>query len=209
MTTTPQKPLSASAEQHNQYGRLAHNTALACLFLCPAIALLPPRKLDLYTFGLAGIWGLSANHMIAYHSGRSVLGHLRHGMGSVNGSELPTEQAREFQKRVREEREEIARRGREERERAAGLKSAQEAFTGQIEGREKERQKGVLERVWMGGETEGWKERRLREEQEAIDEGRGYGGLIMDQIWEVWNWGKKKEEDGEAETEKGERSREG
>lgn len=57
--------------------------------------------------------------------------------------------------------------------------------------------------IWMGGETEGWKERRLREEQEKIEQGEGYGSMIMDQIWEVWTWGKKqgeelKEKDQEA-----------
>ncbi|GAM35074.1 hypothetical protein TCE0_015r03089 [Talaromyces pinophilus] len=46
------------------------------------------------------------------------------------------------------------------------------------------------QKIWMGSETENWKEKRLREEQEALDEGKGYGDLIMDHIWEVWNWGK-------------------
>lgn len=46
----------------------------------------------------------------------------------------------------------------------------------------------------MGQEEEGWMEKRLREEQKALEEGKGYSGLIMDQIWEVWNWGKPKEE---------------
>lgn len=55
-----------------------------------------------------------------------------------------------------------------------------------------EKEKGLVGRLWMGTEDEGWKERRLREEREALEEGRGYGGLIMDQIWEVWNWGKGK-----------------
>jgi hypothetical protein len=41
---------------------------------------------------------------------------------------------------------------------------------------------------------EGWKERRLKEEQEKLDQGEGYGGMIMDQIWDVWNWGEKKAE---------------
>ena len=49
--------------------------------------------------------------------------------------------------------------------------------------------------IWMGGEKEGWKERRLREEQEKINQGEGYGSMIMDQIWEVWNWGEKKGEE--------------
>ena len=47
----------------------------------------------------------------------------------------------------------------------------------------------------MGGETEGWKERRLKEEQEKLDQGEGYWDMIVDQVWEVWNWGEKKAED--------------
>lgn len=52
-----------------------------------------------------------------------------------------------------------------------------------------------LEKVWMGSEKPGWRERRLAEEQEKISQGEGYGGMIMDQIWEVWNWGKGKGEE--------------
>jgi hypothetical protein len=62
----------------------------------------------------------------------------------------------------------------------------------QREGKRPEK-RGLLERMWMGQETEGWKERRLQEEREALDDGRGYTGLIKDQIWEVWNQGKKSE----------------
>lgn len=64
-------------------------------------------------------------------------------------------------------------------------------------------EKGLVGKLWMGGEEEGWKERRLREEREALEEGRGYGGLIMDQIWEVWNWGRGREMDGEVEERRG------
>lgn len=52
-----------------------------------------------------------------------------------------------------------------------------------------------LRKVWMGSEKPGWKERRLAEEQEKIFQGEGYGSMIMDQIWEVWNWGKEKGEE--------------
>jgi hypothetical protein len=48
--------------------------------------------------------------------------------------------------------------------------------------------------IWMGRETEGWQERRLKEERERLANGEGYGDMIMDQIWEVWNWGEKKAE---------------
>jgi len=28
-----------------------------------------------------------------------------------------------------------------------------------------------------------------------LEEGKGYGDLIMEQIWEVWNWGKTDNEE--------------
>lgn len=40
-----------------------------------------------------------------------------------------------------------------------------------------------------------WKARRLADEQKKLDEGEGYGSMIVDQIWDVWNWGEKKAEE--------------
>lgn len=166
-----------SPSSGERYRTLTHNLSLGLLFLCPAIALLPPRKLDLYTFSLGGAWIASANHLTRERSGRSILEHFNGVGNSIVGHEMPTEKARELQKRVREERQ------RTLRESANGGEEVPA------------KQRGILEKVWMGDEKEGWKERRLQEEREAIEEGRGYGGLIVDQIWEVWNWGKAKEGD--------------
>jgi len=49
---------------------------------------------------------------------------------------------------------------------------------------------------------EGWKEERARREKEALESGKGVSGLIMDQIWEVWNQenGKKKPGENKGET---------
>jgi len=66
---------------------------------------------------------------------------------------------------------------------------------------------GLARALWMGQEEEGWAERRGREEREKLAEGRGYGGLIVDQIWEVWNWDKKPRKEGEEEEEEGEAKR--
>ena len=60
-------------------------------------------------------------------------------------------------------------------------------------------EQGVVSRVWLGGEEEGWMEKRLRKEKEALEEGKGYGDLIYEHIWEVWNWGKKVEDDEDDE----------
>ena len=92
--------------------------------------------------------------------------------------DLPGEKARDVQERLKRER----------------LLRAQPGGQGSERGEEgNAKEKGVVEKLWMGQEGEGWKERRIREEREALEEGRGYGGLIVDQIWEVWNWGKTKE----------------
>ena len=66
-------------------------------------------------------------------------------------------------------------------------------------GQPAEEDKGVLKKIWMGGETEGWKERRLQEEKKAIEEGKSFSDMIYEQIWDVWNWDKKgKKGDGEG-----------
>ncbi|KAK4979536.1 hypothetical protein LTR66_010462, partial [Elasticomyces elasticus] len=90
-----------------------------------------------------------------------------------SSTNLPTERAREFQRRLREERA-----AREAHDRALGVGNLEET----------EKHKGILERVWMGDEKEGWKERRMMEEREAFEEGKSLWDIMIDQIWEVWNW---------------------
>ncbi|KAH0128795.1 hypothetical protein KCU66_g4696, partial [Aureobasidium melanogenum] len=58
----------------------------------------------------------------------------------------------------------------------------------------------ILEQVYYGNEKpEGWRERRAQEDQKALAEGKGLSDIILDQIWDVWTWGKHKEAQVEAE----------
>lgn len=86
-----------------------------------------------------------------------------------------------------------------ERGNAGGLqKKSVEALSGQgVFGElEKEKEsKGIVKRIWYGGEGEDWKEKRDQREKEALENGDGYGGLIMNQIKEVFNFEKKKMEE--------------
>jgi hypothetical protein len=103
--------------------------------------------------------------------------------------ELPSERAEEIQTRLRA--------ARDAQIREAEAQAQTSSVSGELE-KLKARQmqeKGVAQRVWMGGEEEGWMEKRLRKEKEALEEGKGYGDLIYEHIWEVWNWGKKVDED--------------
>ncbi|OCK78893.1 hypothetical protein K432DRAFT_281547, partial [Lepidopterella palustris CBS 459.81] len=167
---TPEQQLAL--KQREQYDSVTRTVSIACLIACPVIAVLPPRKFDFYTVSLGGIWLFSANHVTKQYSGRSIWQNMKQYADFSPG--LPTERARDMQKIMEASR--VGKKARDMRE------------------EQEEREKGVLEKVWMGEEKEGWKERRLRKEQEALEEGRGYGSLIMEQIWDVWNWGKKEGE---------------
>ncbi|KAH6883075.1 hypothetical protein BKA58DRAFT_374404 [Alternaria rosae] len=162
-------------EQQARYQRITRNLAIGGLVLCPIIAVLPPRKLDLYTFSLGIGFYLSADHLITLRTGRGLVQNL----SPMRAMDLPTERAKEMQKILQEERE----RSRRTLERKEG------------------QEKGILGKLWMGDEEEGWKERRLEEEKKAIEEGKSYGDMIFEQIWEVWNWDKKKGKDGESKKE--------
>jgi hypothetical protein len=139
-------------EQQERYDRITRNLAIGGLFLCPAIMLLPPRKLDLYTFSLGIGLYLSADHLITLRTGRGLVQNL----SPMRTMELPTERARETQKMLAEEREK-SRRG--------------------------------LERKDPGAQGE---EKGLEEEKKALEEGKTYTDMIFEQIWDVWNWDKKK-----------------
>ena len=171
---TPEQRLAQENAQRN--ARIIRNVAIGGVIICPLIALMPPRKLDLYTFSLGVGFYLSADHLCESHYGRSLVSQLSPFRAATD---LPTERAREVQAKIREARDEERR------------KLGQSA----------EEDKGVLKKIWMGGETEGWKERRLQEEKKAIEEGKSFSDMIYEQIWDVWNWDKKGKK-GDAEAKK-------
>lgn len=119
--------------------------------------------------------GIGANQLATEYSGESLLNRAGRRVNSVFGTDLPPK-AQEMQIRLREEKA-----------------RAQKALGAQAEVAKEDR--SVLNKIWMGGEDEDWKRKRDEKEKEALEDGRGYGGLIMDQIWEVWNWGKKEAEE--------------
>jgi hypothetical protein len=171
---TPEQRLAR--EQQERYKKIGRGVAIGGVIICPIIALLPPRKLDLYTFALGACFYLSADHLSTDYNGRGIIENLKPKWTSTM-MDLPTEKAKETQLRL--ENEKRLREGRE------ALKA----------GSQIPKEKGILDKLWMGDEEEGWKERRLAEERKALQEGKGFGSMIMEQIWEVWNWDKKKNAD--------------
>lgn len=183
MAPTPEELFAAQQAQQKQeqFDRLKRNVAVAGVVICPIIAFLPPRKLDWYTFGLGTAWVLSADHVITVSTGKRSYQHFSFSAPNA----LPTERAREIQRTLKEK--DVVEQGKESLKEGENPKAA-----------------GFLKRVWMGGEQEGWKERRLKEERDKLAQGESYQSMILDQIWEVWNWGGNKK-NGEGESEKKER----
>ena len=150
------------------YHTFLRNVTLAGLVMAPILIALPPRKLDWYTFSLATAFVVSADYQSKERTGSGLWGHISRPFAS-HGDSLPTLRALEIQK---------------EQQRWAPL--------------EKDKDTSLLEQkvkaLWMGNETEGWQERRLKEECDRLAQGESYTSMIMDQIWEVWNWGESKGE---------------
>ena len=190
----PQPPTrQPTGDETKNYARTMHNAAIGILIAAPVLALLPPRKLDVYTASLMGLTGFSVNYLHRERYGKSILQRMRgpiteapaaNDTGSwMAGTEMPSERAREFQRQFKLQQATKS---------GLSLKDAEQA--------EKDK-KGVLDQVWYGEEKkQGWNERREQEIQTKMAEGKGYGDIIMDQIWEVWTWGKKDGEGGQGKS---------
>ncbi|KAG4029199.1 hypothetical protein MFRU_017g01350 [Monilinia fructicola] len=187
---------------------LLHNASLAALIVCPIVMLLPPRKMDVYTFALMTTTFIGGNHLAYEYTGVSMMNRIQNRITAFSNIEL-SEKAKETQRKIREAQEkkrmeesgkfsgkmiEFQHQGakREGVLEALEKRSAGESTANKVE---EERKESVLEKIWLGGEGKDWKEKRDQKEKEALEAGKGYGDLIMEQIWEVWNGGKKKMED--------------
>ncbi|KAI0408086.1 hypothetical protein F4802DRAFT_619286 [Xylaria palmicola] len=206
-------------DKYDNQNPLVHTVALGVTPLALLALCLPPRRLNLRAAMLGGValWG--TNQLVHDYSGRSFGQRLSARMAAISGTELP-ERARETRERIREARalralrDDMVRSGAapppaasasggglegwtDEQKRAlveAYERQRREGRTVAVEGKAKER--GVLEKIWMGNAEPDWKEKRDQREKEALKEGGGgYWGLITDQIAEVWSGGKKEEGD--------------
>ncbi|KAL8768779.1 MAG: hypothetical protein Q9209_005068 [Squamulea sp. 1 TL-2023] len=166
---------------------------LTLLVACPILAVLPPRKLDLYTFMLGAAWVVSAEELTVGSSRfqqRQLLEQpFKANPQEANQQSIPLAANSELAHQIRNS--------------ASAPDDLKQRL--QERGREETGVAGLARRMWYGSEREDWKEKRIREEKEALEEGRGYGGLIGDAVREVFG-GSVEREDVErfnAEREKG------
>lgn len=184
----PQTEAAKQAEKPELPPRnpVIHNAAIAGAVLTPLVMLLPPRKMDLRFFVLAGAFSISTNQLAYAYTGQSLYGRFGSRVGSVFDTSLP-EGAQRTQQLIREQRA-----------KEAALRQKSQQQQDEQTGDNKSASK-VLKDVWMGGEGEDWKQKRAEEHQKSFQEGKGMSDIIFEQIADVWrgNWGSSGSKDGE------------
>ena len=212
MSSTPQPPSlpppsAPAVDEKAQFEDVQRKVSLGLNFACPLIAAVPPRKLDMYTFVLGGMWLWSINTTSRNYSGRSILQHIRRPppliqlssssvVGEATTNTRVGDETHEYQEMTEELQDRLGPNGRRP-------SSDQPKGQGSSDRRET---MGTLERVWFGEEKDdklNWRQRRLEKDREALSQGKGYGDLIMAQIREVWNGRGRRDDGSSGESSKG------
>lgn len=174
----PQPPQrQPTPPESNQYARTLHNVALVVLVACPVLALIPPRKLDFFTFGLVGTTVYSSDYLVREQTGRSIWQHVngsRPPLAQAHLASIPPNEQANLSKELQHAKQEMQRLRPE-----SGLAGG--SVTEELHATQSQR--------------EAWKTQREREIRDDLDVGKGFGDMIMDQIYEVWNWGKKRDDE--------------
>jgi hypothetical protein len=154
---------------------IIHNVALGGTILIPLVMALPPRKFDLRFFALASTWSLASNQLAYEYTGTSIYSRIGNRFSGALDMGLP-ESAKKTQQLIREQKE-----------RDAALKRA----AGQDANSKSAGLSGTMTEVWMGGESADWRKKRAEEDRKSLEEGKGFSGIIIDQISDVFsgNWG--------------------
>ena len=184
-SATPGPTTSPPTTQTLHQPPITSYLALLIFLTSPIIALLPPRKLDIYTFCLGSAFVLSAGHICTSESPatsrlRRFINRQKYSSAHNNNNNhayitnSPTAVAPQAVERGEEEGNHDPDRG--------GVKS-------------------MAKKLWMGNETAGWEGRRMAREREVLDEGGGigYGELIGESIMDVLGGKGEREENGKGD----------
>lgn len=190
-TNSAQGPTpSQSPEQlrQAQYHNLLTYTSLGALLLCPALIALPPRKFDFYTILLISGTALGGNQVLREYTGRGITERVPALQRLTGDARLPTTQERGPLGIPADLVRPSAARQADE---GLGTTVAVARAVRDMKAAEAQAQAHAEEEVSRRRKAD-WKVVREEREREALEDGgKGYGGLIMDQIWEVWNWGRE------------------
>ncbi|KAI5291920.1 hypothetical protein KEM52_000034 [Ascosphaera acerosa] len=185
-TSQPLPPDELARRRAEEFARMKRYISMGFLVASPVLIAMPPRKLDAYTVLLCGAFAISANHLITERTGMGVGEHLVRKMTPTVAKPLPSERAEQISAQLKAAREAQLRDPNTSVEELERLR------------RRTQQSKGVLERIWMGNETDDWKQRRLEEEARALEQGKGYWDLICDYVRDAWSTAEQEQQPAET-----------
>ncbi|KAK5660128.1 hypothetical protein OQA88_13597 [Cercophora sp. LCS_1] len=191
---SPQPPTSSDPPKEKYHGTPAplHTAALVAAVVAPIGIFLPGRR-GFSTFQnvfltSGAFWAI--NQLSYDYTGKSVVERSNERWSKVlnsvsaAGDGLPTERAREVRAMLEAER----------RKREEGMSEAQRQMEQERRRKREADERGLLGKIWYGGEGADWKEKRMEEERQRREEGRGYGDLIWEQVKEAFGMDNKEGE---------------
>jgi hypothetical protein len=161
-----------------------HYGALGFALLAPMALLLPPRRISVQNVILSfgGSWCL--NQVVYDYTGKSLFQRSSERWARLGSSMQALPPAAErTQKLLEAERAARSRRAEPVAIPAKPSTDHQTQRAADAPSQSSEESKdGVLHKLWMGDEKEGWKEERIAKEREALEGGKGYFDLISEHM---------------------------
>lgn len=182
------------------------NFAIFIFLTSPIIALLPPRKLDIYTFCLGSAFVLSASHI--YSSESAASSRLRRFIDTRQKYSSALNNNNNNNKNINNSNNNSNDHNYLTKNSNTAAAAAQAVERLDEEGNQEDRDhsdgggvKAMAKKLWMGNETPGWEGRRVAREREVLDEGGGigYGELIGESIMDVFGSRREREEKGKED----------
>ncbi|RMD43557.1 hypothetical protein DV735_g1570, partial [Chaetothyriales sp. CBS 134920] len=174
MSTSEAPTPEQAAQLRTTFESFIHNTSLVTLVVAPVLILLPPRKVDFYTFSLAGAFTLAGSHLWSERQERLGINRIRSTDARGGGDWALPAKAAELQAQMKQRRvleQSLGGSGAASTTAAAATGGYNQGGS-LLEERAKE--------MWLGGQTAGWKERRLEEERRKLAEGEGLTLKVSD-----------------------------
>lgn len=189
---------STTPEAIAQQKKIVHYTSLAAVVVSPILIALPPRKFDKFTVALLTTTALGANQLVREQTGWSIAQRISFEAKRIynTDSAMPSARAEEVRALLRAEK--AAREANSQRGMPAHTTTPEEikAFVAKekAEREAKGMDTSVLDALMAKEAAESkkseWKRKRDEHERKSLEEGKSYGDLIMEQIWDVVSWGK-------------------
>ncbi|KAJ4423826.1 hypothetical protein N0V82_001565 [Gnomoniopsis sp. IMI 355080] len=185
--------LAQAQPTHARSPDVLHYASWAVVILGPIALFTPPRRVGLQAVLIATGTSYATNILMYDYTGESIYQRFVRRFQSIPTTYdgLP-EKAKRTQELMRLERE----------RREAQLPKAERRRLQEEREKKELAQRSLWEKIWMGNEKGNWKEERAKKDKEALEEGKGYGDLIVDQVKEVFS--SKKEEDDKRKAEEDE-----